>query len=229
VSEHHEGEPGAERPEDPQSARATIEPTTDGPFIYTPGDAGVLRDMDGSLLEVEGDVALCRCGGSSDKPFCDGTHRTNGFSSARRRPPGVGRTIDYPGLSITIHDNRAVCAHAGYCFEGLPAVFDEDRRSWIDPDAAPAEAIIAICEKCPSGALSYTIEGVRHTDLDRPPAVAASDRGPLCTEGGVEVVGEPLAEGVSAEHRTLCRCGASRNKPLCDGSHRTSGFLDAIG
>jgi len=214
-----------ERPGAASGRVARIEPTPNGPFVYRPEGVAGLRDAGGAPIEIDGDVLLCRCGGSGDRPFCDGTHLRNGFSSDRKRAPGVGAVVDHVGTSITIHDNRAICAHVEYCVQGLPAVFDRTRRPWIDPDGASVAEIIAICEKCPSGALSYSIDGVLHRDTNRPAAVVVSDRGPLCTEGGVEVVGEPLAEGASPEHRTLCRCGASRNKPLCDGAHWSAGFV----
>jgi ferredoxin len=95
------------------------------------------------------------------------------------------------------------------------------------PNGASVEEIIACIEKCPSGALSYSIEGVEHRDLERPPKVIVAQDGPYYIEGGVEVVGaEPRAKEVSLEHCALCRCGSSKNKPFCDGTHKEVGFKD---
>ena len=101
-------------------------------------------------------VALCRCGGSSNKPFCDGTHGTNGFSDKRLNDGSADKRDNYGGARLTIHDNRGICAHAGRCTDELPAVFRMGTEPWIDPDGAAVEAIIDTVKKCPSGALSYS-------------------------------------------------------------------------
>jgi hypothetical protein len=81
--------------------------------------------------------------------------------------------------------------------------------------------IIETIRKCPSGALSYSIDGVEYRDdKTRTPKVAVSKNGPYLVTGGIELAGvENWAEGASKEHYTLCRCGASKNKPFCDGMH----------
>jgi CDGSH-type Zn-finger protein len=169
-------------------------------------------------------MALCRCGGSANKPFCDGTHKKIGFVSA----PLEGRVADtrdnYEGETITIHDNRGLCAHAGRCTDGLAAVFRLKQEPWIDPAGAPVDAIIETIQACPSGALSYSVNGVEHRDQKRPPAIFVSPNGPYEVTGGPELVDVPRGEGASTEHFTLCRCGASKNKPFCDGSHWAINF-----
>jgi CDGSH-type Zn-finger protein len=75
--------------------------------------------------------------------------------------------------------------------------------------------------------LSYSANGVEHRDLDREPMVKVSKDGPYYVSGNIEVVGhEPRAEEVSTEHATLCRCGHSKNKPFCDGTHWSVEFKD---
>ena len=206
-----------------------IEPVPGGPLAYERGGAlpcGELLDAHRRPIEAPDAMLLCRCGASADKPFCDGSHAVVGFSSARKWKAGAGKRIDHVGRNITIHDNRVLCAHVEYCVEGLPAVFDRSRTPWIDPDAASVEEIIAICERCPSGALSYSIDGVEHRDVERPAAVVTAKDGPYLVEGGVEIVGEVTAPDASAEHCTLCRCGASYNKPFCEGKHVKVDFQD---
>jgi len=99
-------------------------------------------------------------------------------------------------------------------------------KPWIDPDGADVEAIIETIKKCPSGALSYSIEDVEYRDQTREPMITVSKDGPYCVTGGVELKDQPRGEGASDEHCTLCRCGASKNKPFCDGSHWQIKFTD---
>jgi len=185
-----------------------------------------LRRSSGERLDAGRGAALCRCGGSKNKPFCDGTHRSNGFSDRKLADGSRDRRESYAGRRITIHDNRGVCSHAGFCTDGLKSVFRMGKEPWIDPDGAAAEEIIATIRKCPSGALSYSLDGVEQRDEARAPAVTVTDHGPYAVTGGVELLDVPFGEGASREHYTLCRCGASKNKPFCDGSHWHAGFRD---
>jgi len=179
-----------------------------------------------SCATVRG-IALCRCGGSSRKPFCDGTHGTNGFTDRRTADDSWNQRTSYVGKRITVYDNRGICAHAGFCTDRLKAVFRMNHEPWIDPDGASAEEIIETIRKCPSGALSYSIGSVEYRDQDREPMVTVTDDGPYAITGGIELVGVTFGDGASKEHYTLCRCGASKNKPFCDGSHWHVGFRDS--
>lgn len=179
----------------------------------------------GACASVRG-VALCRCGASKNKPFCDGTHGTIGFKDANAADGSQNRRVDYLGKRITIHDNRGICSHAGFCTERLKAVFRMGREPWIDPDGASVEEIVETIKKCPSGALSYSIDSVEHRDQDREPMVTVTDDGPYAVSGGIELIGIAFGAGASKEHYTLCRCGASKNKPFCDGSHWEVEFTD---
>ena len=197
-------------------------------FGEEPEPVPFLRRADGSSCSTVRAVALCRCGQSRNKPLCDGTHGTVGFSDARLEPRSPDRRTTYAGPKIAIHDNRGLCAHIGHCTEGLSAVFREEGEPWIDAAGATAEAIAATVRRCPSGALGYSVDGVEATDRDAPPAVTALRDGPYAVTGGIELVGVAFGEGASREHYTLCRCGASRNKPFCDGSHWEVGFRDPV-
>jgi CDGSH-type Zn-finger protein len=97
---------------------------------------------------------------------------------------------------------------------------------WIDSDGATAEAIVATIRQCPSGALSYTLGSGEHRDREGPPAIRVAKDGPYQVSGGVVLETESWGEGVSREHYTLCRCGHSKNKPFCDGSHWSAKFTD---
>jgi len=193
---------------------------------YSLSSVPSLRREDGSPLQTAPSAALCRCGGSARKPFCDGTHRKNGFSDRNDAAPQNNRRIAYAGKHITIFDNRAICAHAGFCTDGLKSVFRMNTEPWIDPDGAAVAEVIATIEKCPSGALSYAREGVEAEPPRREPMVTVTNDGPYAVTGGIELVGVPFGQGASKEHYTLCRCGGSKNKPFCDGTHWSIGFED---
>lgn len=179
----------------------------------------------GSCSTITG-VALCRCGGSNNKPFCDGTHGKNGFTDEKLADGSLDERTDYVGKKITIHDNRGICAHAGYCTDNLASVFRLKKEPWIDPDGAAVKEVIETIKRCPSGALSYTVDNVEHRDQDREPMVTVTKDGPYAITGGIELLEQSLGEGASNEHYTLCRCGGSKNKPFCDGTHWSIGFED---
>jgi hypothetical protein len=109
----------------------------------------------------------------------------------------------------------------------LPSVFRLDEQPWINVDGAPVGKIVETVRKCPSGALSYSIDGIEHKDQeDRKPMITVARNGPYNITGGIELVGAVWAEGASKEHYALCRCGASNNKPFCDGTHLKIKFRD---
>jgi CDGSH-type Zn-finger protein len=204
--------------------KPTITPSENGPYIVKGLEN--LSNSKGEKLEAKPQMALCRCGGSANKPYCDGTHAKNGFASERLSDGSKDKRDNYVGTEITIHDNRGICAHAGRCTDGLPKVFRLKEEPWIHPNNAKAEEIIATVRQCPSGALSYSIDGKEHRDQDRESTVTVSKNGPYLVSGGPDLVGEARGEGASAEHFALCRCGGSKNKPFCDGTHWHIKFTD---
>jgi CDGSH-type Zn-finger protein len=187
-----------------------------------------LQKADGDTVETASGVALCRCGGSSNKPYCDGTHTRIGFTDEKLADDTLNKRESYIGTRITIHDNRAICAHAGYCTDNLSGVFRMGEEPWIDPNGADANEIVKLIEQCPSGALSYSIDDVEHRDQNRDAGITVLKDGPYAVSGAIDLVDQPLGDGASAEHYTLCRCGASKNKPYCDGSHWDAGFKDEV-
>jgi CDGSH-type Zn-finger protein/uncharacterized Fe-S cluster protein YjdI len=129
----------------------------------------------------------------------------------------------YEGTALTVLYDPQRCIHAAECVRGLPEVFDSARRPWIVPDGAPAEALAEVIRRCPSGALHYE-GGPAEEPAEN--AVTVTTDGPLELRGRIEIA-SPDGSLLLAETRaTLCRCGASRNKPFCDGSHKEAGFRD---
>ncbi len=126
-----------------------------------------------------------------------------------------------PGSALTILFEAKRCIHARFCVTGLPGVFKANVQGpWIDPDAASTEALVGVALACPSGAIRYR----RHDGgpEEAPPPVNLArirENGPYAVHADVELAGHG-----ALTRATLCRCGASRNKPFCDGSHTEAGF-----
>jgi CDGSH-type Zn-finger protein len=219
-----------------------IVPLPNGPYLLIndmePKFVENLQNSKGESLSTIGGVSLCRCGASNNKPFCDGTHGKIGFSSENKEEEAVNenqqhivkdKRKNYVGKKITIHDNRKICSHAAECVNNLPSVFKLNARPWISPDAVEIEEIINTIKKCPSGALSYSLDGIEYRDQnERKPMITVSKDGPYHVTGSINLIGDNIqwAEGSSKEHYVLCRCGASNNKPFCDGMHRLINFKD---
>ena len=184
------------------------------------------RNSRGDAIVPQNVLSLCRCGGSGSKPYCDGTHASNGFNG-EKSPDRVPDQLDtYDGKDITIRDNRGSCSHAAYCTSGLPGIWRTGVEPWIDPDGAPVDDSVRVIRQCPSGALSYERDGKIEDAYSDTPEIQISRNGPYLIRGGVELDGVERGEGASLEHCTLCRCGHSRNKPFCDGAHWSAGFKD---
>jgi CDGSH-type Zn-finger protein/ferredoxin len=205
-------------------AARTIRPELNGPYLVTNVDN--LVNSRGERLETHPRMALCRCGGSANKPFCDGTHARIGFSSAKLPDRAPDRRDTYTRDELTVFDNRGICQHAGLCTDALPAVFRTRQEPFVDLSGADKDAIIEAVKRCPSGALSYALDGIEHRDQQREPTITVSKDGPYRVTGGIDLRDERRAQGASTEHYALCRCGGSTNKPFCDGTHWSNNFHD---
>ena len=207
-----------------QAARPTITCEQDGPYLVA--NLMHMTNSKGETLNTRRNLALCRCGGSSLKPYCDGTHARNGFSSAKSADRTADKLSHYAGKALTIHDNRGTCCHSGNCTDHLPSVFNLKTEPMISPDAADPDTIINIIRQCPSGALSFTRNATDYTGEERDPAIFVSKDGPYHVQGGIDLRHEQRNDGALLEHFALCRCGHSKNKPFCDGTHWYVKFSD---
>ena len=167
-------------------------------------------------------VSLCRCGHSANKPFCDGAHSRVEFDNERKEEKKHGPKA-YKGAKITVFYDRYLCKHIGKCTHGFPEVFDTGRTPWIIPDQGQdVEKLIEVIKKCPSGALSYSLgDGKRETEYNHEQKIKIEKNGSINIRGGVKLIDDNDSESLldSREHYSLCRCGASKHKPFCDGSH----------
>ncbi|MBV8343566.1 MAG: CDGSH iron-sulfur domain-containing protein [Candidatus Eremiobacteraeota bacterium] len=209
---------------DERNDRTTIRPELDGPYIVR--NLRKLTNSKGETLRVRPVVALCRCGGSNLKPYCDGTHARIGFCSVKSPERTPDRADAYAGKEIVVLDNRGTCCHFGNCTDHLAQVFHHDGEPFVTPDGASPEAIEEIVRACPSGALGFIKDGVKYEGEQREPEIYVAENASYYVRGGIELEGEPMNQGALREHYALCRCGQSKNKPFCDGSHWYAGFRD---
>lgn len=137
------------------------------------------------------------------------------------RPPRRLQTYATDAITVTFDPTR--CIHAAECIRTAPAVFDSRRRRWIKPELGDPELIVTAVHRCPTGALSYSLPNGIAEAADNA-EVRASPAGPLYIRGETRVEtedGRVIAEGI---RMALCRCGATKNAPFCDGSHKEVGF-----
>ena len=175
-------------------------------------------------------VALCRCGGSSNKPFCDDTHKKNEFDGTETAATNTfeERKIVHEGSTgIVIKRDYSICAESGFCGHRLANI---QKLAAHTDDSIVRAQVMAMIERCPSGSYTYALDQ-ESADIepDLPQQVAVTtemtSEGPIA--GPLWVTGNILVErsdGQPVETRnrvTLCRCGQSKNKPYCDGTHRT--------
>jgi uncharacterized Fe-S cluster protein YjdI len=128
----------------------------------------------------------------------------------------------YKNDDITVVWQPAKCIHSKKCAHDLPQVFNPENRPWIQLEGTKTDKIIAQVKACPSGALS--LEGEVNADSPASTKITVTQGGPLLIEGNLSLT---LANGEQASKEgttALCRCGASANKPYCDGSHNNIDF-----
>jgi CDGSH-type Zn-finger protein/truncated hemoglobin YjbI/ferredoxin len=211
---------------------ASIQSAPNGPYLLT--NINRITDWLGVALDPTAQSALCRCGASSIKPWCDGSHAQIGFEDAKSGGRVPDRLDRYRGLGVAIADNRGTCAHSGFCTDRAPTVFRTDQEPFVTPAGGRVDEILRAGRDCPSGALSATVERsdpVGSSDSEREPAIEVSKDGPYRVTGSIDLLdrdGSPEArnDGASLEHYSLCRCGKSQNKPFCSGMHWYADFHD---
>ncbi|MFF5210185.1 CDGSH iron-sulfur domain-containing protein [Streptosporangium sp. NPDC000396] len=196
-----------------------IDVAVDGPYLVT--NPVKITNWLGEPIQTFPQMALCRCGQSATKPLCDGSHARAGFSGEKDPARTPERRDAYEGTQVTVVDNRGICAHSGFCTDRLSSVFRLGEEPFVAPDGDHVDEVVRAVRACPSGALGYEIEGRRGSDLEREPAIEVSKDGPYRVTGGI-----PLDGDDTREHYSLCRCGHSRNKPICSGMHYYVNFAD---
>jgi CDGSH-type Zn-finger protein len=180
-------------------------------------------------LKVEGPYYLCRCGGSGNKPYCDGTHRSNGFEGTETADVNTfaeRQKVDQRGTGIVVKSDHSLCMDSGFCGNRNTSIKKMIPKT--DEPAVRAE-IMAMIDRCPSGTYSYalSVDG-EDIEADLPAQISQTTEvtsagpieGPLWVTGYIEVERSDQQPFETRNRVTLCNCGESKCKPLCDGTHR---------
>ena len=187
----------------------------------------------GKKFETKPEYYLCRCGHSENKPFCDGAHtkiRFNGKETASKEPyTKQAQTMNGPTLQLSDAEN--LCAFARFC--------DPEGKIWSliekTDDPKIRDLVIREAMHCPSGRLTiHDKKTGKEIEHKLPPSVAIIEdppmkcSGPLWVRGGITIESHDGTRYETRNRVTLCRCGASQNKPFCDGSHASIKFNDGM-
>lgn len=130
----------------------------------------------------------------------------------------------YSNDKITILWKPEICIHSTNCVKNLPGVFNSNERPWIKIENADSGALMKAIDTCPSAALSYIQNDGHSEEATNSVKVEILKDGPLIISGDI-VIKQGDKETVVKKRAALCRCGASKNKPFCDGVHKEVGFV----
>jgi CDGSH-type Zn-finger protein len=202
--------------------------------VITPNAEGLSWNWTaGRTFQADESYALCRCGASTSKPFCDGSHAKVGFDGTETasRIPYARRAEKYDGPTLALSDAEDLCAFARFC--------DAGGKIWSlieqTDDPAARQLVIREANHCPAGRL-VVHDQKTHKEIEQalPPSIGVVEdpalgcSGPLWVRGGIAVDAEDGSRYEKRNRMTLCRCGASSNKPFCDGSHASIKFDDGL-
>jgi CDGSH-type Zn-finger protein/ferredoxin len=201
----------------------TIETRENGPLIVKHLDS--FRMPDGTKAEPKPLIALCRCGASKTKPYCDGSHKDAGFDSSPSDVTSHDRIYKYEGDQATVYFSKLLCSHAGQCGKRAHDIFNTKQKPWVQPNAGTLNQIKEVVAACPSGALRYSETGDPQPITSDEIAISIEPNGPYHVTN-LPVDADYWATGQSEKKYVLCRCGLSKNKPFCDGTHYDEGWKD---
>jgi CDGSH-type Zn-finger protein len=224
-----------------ENSKVRVAVSENGPYIVTGGiplasqtivtdtEGGSEAWREGAAIRHRESYQLCRCGASGTKPFCDGTHGRIGFDGTETasRQPYLDQATVLDGPELQLTDAEGLCAYGRFC--------DPNGQVWSQvtrtDDPRVRAAFIRQVNDCPAGRLmAWDKASGRPVEHKLPISIglvedpAQNCGGPLWLRGGIPVV---AADGFEYEVRnrvTLCRCGGSKNKPFCDGTHAAIGF-----
>jgi CDGSH-type Zn-finger protein len=187
---------------------------------------------EGKPFVTTAEYKLCRCGQSKNGPFCDDACKTITFDGTETagRESYASQAEKYDGPSLLLQDAEALCSHARFCMAA--------GKIWhlVKEDSQEAhELVIREANNCPSGRLTLgdarSGETVEHTLSPSIGVVEDTGKGcsgPLWVRGGIRIESEDGTPYETRNRVTLCRCGASTNKPFCNGNHKKVEFRDGL-
>lgn len=212
-----------------------IKVSKDGPYLVSGrvpiSVKTIVSDQEGTAVgwrqmkkfPLQDDYALCRCGQSKKKPFCDGAHLKARFRGKETATEGyLKKPEKHNGQYLRLDDFAEICASARFCHRA-GGIWELIKKK-DDPEAK--RTVIEEASDCPSGRLVIVDKATEKAlEPDLEPSIAAIDDpfirgiGPLWVRGRIPVVSADGKTYVVRNRVTLCRCGKSENKPFCDSSH----------
>jgi CDGSH-type Zn-finger protein len=217
------------------SKQVSVVISRDGPYIVS-GDAALSEEIiaantggesikwqRGKAYDSPAKYALCRCGRSSKAPFCDGTHARAGFNGTETAPrtPYAAQAFVFDGPVLSLMDARHLCADARFC-DPNGKVWNQVART---DDPAVRAMFLSQVHNCPAGRLiAFNKVAGKTIEPHAPLAIGLIEdpvegcSGPIWLRGGVALISADGRQYEVRNNMTVCRCGASKNKPFCDGS-----------
>jgi CDGSH-type Zn-finger protein/uncharacterized Fe-S cluster protein YjdI len=141
------------------------------------------------------------------------------------------KVFEFKGQQVNVTWDGRLCIHVGECGQSEGDLFVAGRDPWCIPDKATPEQVVEVCERCPSGALTYSDDTGKVEKATNENRVNITYNGPLYVQGDINIEDSPDDMPGTRFRAALCRCGHSNNKPFCDNSHLKVNFEDygAIG
>jgi len=137
------------------------------------------------------------------------------------------KTKEYTNGEMTIIWKPGSCIHSGICVKGLSEVFKPKKKPWIKIDKATTEQLVNQVKACPSGALSYYLNDGKSENTEKVDTkVEVLENGPILVYGNLHMTYKDGNQELKSKTTAFCRCGVSKNKPFCDGSHVAHKFKD---
>lgn len=137
------------------------------------------------------------------------------------------KTFTYEGKDADVSWDGRLCIHIQECGRAKGQLFVGGRQPWCQPDQVDVEEVVAVVERCPTGAITFSIkDGSVEETADAKNTAVVTNNGPLHVRGDLEIQDAPDDMPGTKFRASLCRCGHSNNKPFCDNSHDDAGFVD---
>jgi len=224
-------------------SKKTIKISPNGPYLISGSiplnEQSILVDKENNPTKyaptkkypVKKEYALCRCGKSKNKPFCDGSHAITKFNGKETANliPYLQQAKTYIGPNLILKDAESFCSAARFCHLNT-GIWNLTKKS---NDAKNRREAICEAQNCPSGRLTvYDKKTNKPMELKQQLSItiiqdpAQKVSGPLWIKGKIKIISATNQEYEPRNNVTLCRCGKSKNKPFCDGEHISAKFND---